>query len=74
MAKLREAVKSAVGWVRGAFAYLSAKKYTTLAGTMAFFLVMSVMPFLFWLTLLFGKLELDYSQLFELEKIGRAHV
>ena len=67
MAKLREAVKSAVGWVRGAFAYLSAKKYTTLAGTMAFFLVMSVMPFLFWLTLLFGKLELDYSQLFELE-------
>lgn len=34
---------------------------------MAFFLVMSVVPFLFWLTLLFGKLNIDYTQLLELE-------
>ena len=53
--------------VRGTFSYLAAKKYTTLAGTMAFFLVMSVVPFLFWLTLLFGKLNIDYTRLFELE-------
>ncbi len=53
--------------VRGTFSYLSAKKYTTLAGTMAFFLVMSVVPFLFWLTLVFGKLNIDYTRLFELE-------
>lgn len=67
MTGLKEYAKDAVKKVRGAFAYLSAKKYTTLAGTMAFFLVMSVVPFLFWLTLLFGKLDLDYTQLFELE-------
>lgn len=60
-------VKDAYEKVRGAFSYLSAKKYTTLAGTMAFFLVMSVVPFLFWLTLLFGKLNIDYTQLLELE-------
>ena len=53
--------------VRGTFSYLAAKKYTTLAGTMAFFLVMSVVPFLFWLTLLFGKLNIDYTRLLELE-------
>ncbi len=67
MTGLKEYAKDAVKKVRGAFAYLSAKKYTTLAGTMAFFLVMSVVPFLFWLMLLFGKLDLDYTQLFELE-------
>ena len=53
--------------VRGAFSYLSAKKYTTLAGTMAFFLIMSVVPFLFWLTLLFGRLNIDFTEIFELE-------
>ena len=52
--------------VRSVFSYLSSKKYSTLAGTMAFFLVMSVVPFLFWLTLLFGKLNIDITQLFEL--------
>ena len=45
-------VRNAVRGVRAAFAYLSAKKYTTLAGTMAFFLVMSV---------------IDYAPIFDLE-------
>ncbi len=60
-------LRDAFGKVRGAFSYLSSKKYTTLAGTMAFFLIMSVVPFLFWLTLLFGRLDIDFSELFELE-------
>lgn len=64
---IRRHVADAFRTVRDAFAYLSEKKYTTLAGTMAFFLVLSVVPFLFWLTLLFGRLHLDYEQLFELE-------
>lgn len=34
---------------------------------MAFFLVMSVVPFLFWLTILFGRLNIDYEPIFELE-------
>lgn len=53
--------------VRKTFSYLSSKKYTTLAGTMAFFLVMSVVPFLFWLTIIFGRLNIDYTYLFDLE-------
>ena len=52
---------------RAAYGYLAAKKYTTLAGTMAFFLVLSIVPFLFWLTLIFGRLNIDYEQIFELE-------
>ena len=34
---------------------------------MAFFLVLSIVPFLFWLTLIFGRLNIDYDQIFELE-------
>ena len=64
---VRRRLQSAVRGVRAAFDYLSSKKYTTLAGTMAFFLVMSVVPFLFWLTLLFGKLHIDYEPILELE-------
>lgn len=59
--------KDTVEKVRGTLRYLSSKKYTTLAGTMAFFLVMSVVPFLFWLTILFGRLDIDYTRLFDLE-------
>ncbi|HIY78035.1 MAG TPA: YihY/virulence factor BrkB family protein [Candidatus Borkfalkia excrementavium] len=57
----------AIRKARSAYGYLAAKKYTTLAGTMAFFLVLSIVPFLFWLTLIFGKLNIDYEQFFELE-------
>lgn len=64
---MKSLLQDAFEKVRGTFSYLSAKKYTTLAGTMAFFLVMSVVPFLFWLTLIFGKLNIDYTQLLELE-------
>lgn len=58
-------LRAAYAKVRAAFSYLSAKKYTTLAGTLTFFLVMSVVPFLFWLTLLFGRLNIDFEQLLD---------
>lgn len=67
MSGVKEHVKDAYRKIRGTFNYLSSKKYTTLAGTMAFFLVMSVVPFLFWLTILFGKLNIDYTRVLELE-------
>lgn len=70
MTGIKEHIRDIYSKVRGALSYLSSKKYTTLAGTMAFFLVMSVVPFLFWLTLLFGKLNIDISQIFELEIFG----
>ena len=66
MTGIKEHILEAYRNVRGACSYLSSKKYTTLAGTMAFFLVMSVVPFLFWLTLLFGRLNIDFTRIFEL--------
>ncbi len=53
---MREKLKSAYGRVRRVYADLAAHKYTTVAGALAFFLFGSVMPFLFWLTLLFGRI------------------
>ena len=41
--------------------YFSDKRFSTLAGTLVYFLLMSVTPFLFWLALIVG--ELDFSAL-----------
>ena len=43
------------------FALLSEKKYTTIAGTLVFFFLMSIVPMLFWTTLLLGKLLVEIS-------------
>lgn len=55
-------------WERGrsAYAVLSDYKYTTVAGTLVFFLVLSLVPLLFFLTLIFGG-RISAEQLFELE-------
>ena len=42
---------------------LARHKFTTLAGTLVFFLIMSLTPFLFWLTLLFGNSDIDFVSL-----------
>lgn len=39
------------------YKYFSDKRYSTIAGTLVYFLVMSVAPFLFWLTLIVGKAD-----------------
>lgn len=59
-------VKYAYKNLKGTYLYLSSKKYTTLAGTLAFFFILSLMPFIFWLTLVFGNLNIDYNILLEL--------
>lgn len=49
------------------YKYFSDKRYSTIAGTLVYFLLMSVAPFLFWLTLIVGKLDFssfDSNQLF----------
>ena len=55
-------------WERGrrAYALLADNKYTTIAGTLVFFLVLSLVPLLFFLTLIFGN-RISAEQLFELE-------
>jgi len=45
---------------------ISAKKYTTIAGTLVFFLIMSIVPLTFWLSLLFGKLPVGSDQILSL--------
>lgn len=45
--------------LRGAYRILAAHRYSTIAGTLVFFLVLSLFPFLFWLSLLFGNAALD---------------
>lgn len=55
-------------WERGrsAYAFLADNKYTTIAGTLVFFLVLSLVPLLFFLTLIFGG-RISAEQLFDLE-------
>ncbi len=62
------------GWLRGAYHWirvryraLADKKYTTIAGTLVFFLILSVVPFTFWLTLLFGKFLAGTEEVLDLE-------
>lgn len=43
------------------FSLLNERKYTTIAGTLVFFFLMSIVPMLFWTTLLLGKLHVDIS-------------
>ena len=55
MEKAEKTLKRAWGRGRRAYAALTERRFTTLAGTLVFFLLMSIVPFLFWVTLLFGK-------------------
>lgn len=43
----------------------SDKRYSTIAGTLVYFLLMSITPFFLWLTLVLGNV--DFKQLFSLE-------
>ena len=45
---------------------LTKKKYTTIAGLLVYFLVMSIIPLSVWLTLLFGRLQLPIESIVEM--------
>ncbi len=53
-------------FVRDKYDLLNLKKYTTIAGTLVFFLIMSIMPLSFWLTLIIGKLPVSTEQILSL--------
>ena len=44
------------------FRYYSDKRFTTIAGTLVYFFLMSLAPFLFWLSLFFGGVDLSRMQ------------
>ncbi|MBE5740392.1 MAG: YihY/virulence factor BrkB family protein [Clostridiales bacterium] len=53
-------------YLKKKYQLLTAKKYSTLAGTLVFFLIMSIVPLSFWLTLLIGKLPINTDRIFSL--------
>ncbi|MBQ7368633.1 MAG: YihY/virulence factor BrkB family protein [Clostridia bacterium] len=62
MEKLRKVYR----FLKEKYKLLALKKYTTLAGTLVFFLIMSIVPLSFWSTLLLGKLPIDAERVFSL--------
>lgn len=62
MGKLRRFYR----FLRSRYELLSMKKYTTIAGTLVFFLIMSIVPLTFWLTIFIGKLPVDTEQVLRL--------
>ena len=62
MEKLRKVYR----FLKEKYDLLSLKKYNTIAGTLVFFLIMSIVPLAFWLTLLVGKLPIDFEKILQL--------
>lgn len=48
----------AAGRIAETYKYYSDRRFTTLAGTLVYFFLMSLAPFLFWLTMFFGNVDL----------------
>lgn len=57
-------------YIRAKYELLTMKKYTTIAGTLVFFLIMSIMPLSFWLTLVVGRLPIDMGKILSLRVFG----
>lgn len=62
MSKLR----GVLNFIKEKYDLLSLKKYTTLAGTLVFFLIMSIVPLSFWITLIIGRLPIDMERILSL--------
>ncbi len=58
--------KKAYLYLKEKYDLLSVKKYTTIAGTLVFFLIMSIMPLAFWLTLIIGRLPFNADRILSL--------
>ncbi len=59
-------IKRFLNFCKEKYALLARKKYTTLAGTLVFFLIMSIVPLSFWITLIIGKLPIDTQRILSL--------
>lgn len=58
--------KKAFGYIKSKYELLSLKKYTTIAGTLVFFFIMSIVPLSFWLTLIIGRLPVSTEKILAL--------
>ncbi len=67
-----ESVSGVVKKGKKAYRVLAAHRYTTIAGMLTFFLIMSFVPFLFWLLLLLGRAGIRAEDILEFELFGWA--
>ena len=61
-----EKLRAVYRYLRGKYDLLSLKKYSTIAGTLVFFLIMSIVPLSFWLSLLIGRLPIQTERVLAL--------
>ena len=61
-----EKLRIAYQFIKEKYGVLVLKKYSTLAGTLVFFLIMSIVPLSFWLSLLVGRLPVDTEKILSL--------
>ncbi len=59
-------IRKTYEFLKNKYRLLALKKYTTLAGTLVFFFIMSIVPLSFLFTLLIGKLPLNVEELISL--------
>ena len=65
-----EKLRSVYRYLKEKYTLMSLRKYTTLAGTLVFFLIMSIVPLSFWMTILIGKLPIDTERILALSVFG----
>lgn len=66
MSEIKNALKKAVNFIAATYKYYSDKRFTTVAGTLVYFFLMSLAPFLFWLSMFFGDVDLGILAQFPL--------
>ena len=54
-----EKLRALYRFLKEKYQLLTYRRYTTIAGTLVFFFITSLMPFLFWLSLILAKLPVD---------------
>ena len=61
-----EKLRIAFQFIKEKYGLLVLKRYSTLAGTLVFFLIMSIVPLSFWISLLVGRLPVDTEKILSL--------
>lgn len=52
-------MRQAISKIWTTFKYYTGRRFSTIAGTLVYFLLMSIAPFIVWLTLLLGNIEVE---------------
>ena len=61
-----EKLRALYGYLKEKYDLLAFRKYTTVAGTLVFFLIMSIVPLSFWISLIIGRLPVDTEEILSL--------